>query len=171
MQGTRGQPAPHRGDADLMGGGAGRMLGRGGALCTVRKCLSLVLKVPSLQFDVETNEIRHRHWVKASLALAWGHRRGVSSQLASGSAYAPRTPAVPAACPPPLASLSPSTASQGPAGGSALARKQLAFGERHCDSQAGGGGAQGRTEAWRAEEVSGRPLLEGELGPRLMESP
>ena len=107
MQGTRGQPAPHRGDADLMGGGAGRMLGRGGALCTVRKCLSLVLKVPSLQFDVETNEIRHRHRVKASLALAWGHRRGVSSQLASGSAYAPRTPAVPAACPPASCLLEP----------------------------------------------------------------
>ena len=56
-------------------------------------------------------------------------------------------------------------------GDSALVRKQFAFGERNCDRQEGGGGAQGRTEVWRAEEVAGRPLHEGELGPRLMESP
>lgn len=174
MQGDAGGTgsAPPQGDADLMGGGAGRMLGREGVLWTVGKCLSLVLKVLLLQVDVETGKARYRHRVKASLALAWGHRQGVALQFASSSAYAPSTAAVPAhACPLPLGSLSPSTANQGPAGDSALVRKQFAFGERNCDRQAGGGGAQGRTEAWRAEEVAGRPLHEGELGPRLMESP
>ena len=64
--------APPQGDADLMGGGAGRMLGREGVLWTVGKCLSLVLKVLLLQVDVETGNARYRHRVKASLALAWG---------------------------------------------------------------------------------------------------
>lgn len=91
MQGV----SPPQGDADLMGGGAGRMLGTEGVLCTVRKCLSLVSKVLSLQFDVETNEIRYRHRVKARLALAWGHRQGVSLQFASSSAYTPQHPRCP----------------------------------------------------------------------------
>lgn len=143
-----------------------------GCCVPIRKCLSLVLKVLYLQFDVETNEIRYRDRVKARLALAWGHRQGVSLQFAASSTHTPSTPAVPThACPLPLGSWSPSTANQGPADGSALVREQFAFGERNRDRQAGGGGAQGRTEAWRAEEVAGRPLHEGELGPRLMESP
>ena len=65
-----------------MGGGGGGRWEEKGCCVPVRKCLSLVLKVLYLQFDVGTSEICYRDRAKARRALAWGHRhQGVSLQL------------------------------------------------------------------------------------------
>ena len=84
-----------------MGGGRGGRWEEKGCCVPVRKCLSLVLKMLYLQFDVGTSEICYRDRAKARRALAWGHRhQGVSLQLCTP----PSTPGVPAhACPLPLA--------------------------------------------------------------------